>query len=195
MKSLLALAFAATLAAQNPPQATPPSPQGPTGPMPRRGPGPGFGGPAGPGFPAFAGGPGGPGMPGMPGGLRGLPGKWWQDPNIRQRLGLTDDQRNRMEEVFRAQRLRLIDLNANLQREEAALEPLIEADQIDESKAVAQSDRVVQARAELEKTNSRFLIAIRRILTPDQWRKMEAERRQMRPSFGPPAGARPPQQD
>ncbi len=191
MKSLLALAFAATLAAQTPPQA-PPNPQGPNPPGPRPGPGFGHGGP-GPGFPAFAGGPGGPGMPG--GGLRGLPGKWWQDPNVRQRLGLSDDQRNRMEEVFRAHRLRLIDLNANLQREEAALEPLLEADQIDESKAVAQSDRVVQARAELEKTNSRFLIAIRRILTPDQWRKMEAERRQMRPAFGPPAGPRPPQQD
>jgi Spy/CpxP family protein refolding chaperone len=127
-------------------------------------------------------------------GFRGLPGKWWQDPNVRQRLVLTDDQTKRMEDVFRAHRLRLIDLNAQLQREEAALDPLIEADQIDEAKAVAQSDRVVQARAELEKANSRFLIGMRRIMSPEQWRKMEADRRQMpRPFPGPPQGVRPPQ--
>jgi Spy/CpxP family protein refolding chaperone len=116
---------------------------------------------------------------GPPPGFRGLPGKWWQDPNVRQRLNLTEEQSKKMEEVFRAHRLRLIDLNANLQREEAGLEPLVEADQLDEAKALAQSDRVVQARAELEKANSRFLIGIRKILTPEQWRKMEAERRQM----------------
>jgi Spy/CpxP family protein refolding chaperone len=132
----------------------------------------------------------GPAMRGP--GFRGLPGKWWQDPNVRQRLALTDDQTKRMEEVFRAHRLRLIDLNAQLQREEAALEPLLEADAIDETKAVAQSDRVVQARADLEKANSRFLIGMRRILTPDQWRKMEAERHQM-PQ--PPQPPRSPQEE
>lgn len=179
MKSLLLVAFAAVLCAQ------PPANGGPQGPPPQgfppQGPGPGGGGPG------FGGGRGPMGPPG----LRGLPGKWWQDPNIRQRLSLTDEQSKKMEEVFRAHRLRLIDLNANLQREEANLDPLLEADQIDEAKAVAQSDRVVLARAELEKANSRFLIGIRRILSPEQWRKMEAERRPMPRFPGPPPGARP----
>jgi len=35
---------------------------------------------------------------------------------------------------------------------------------------------VAQARAELEKANARFLLAIRSKLTPDQWKQMQADR-------------------
>jgi len=59
----------------------------------------------------------------------------------------------------------------------------MEADQPDEARIVAQIDKVAQARAELEKANARMLLGIRRVLTPDQWKKLQAEA--PRPGRGP----------
>jgi Spy/CpxP family protein refolding chaperone len=92
-----------------------------------------------------------------------------------QRLALNSDQQKKMDDIFQQNRLKLIDLNATLQKEEVMLEPLVAADQPDEPRILAQIDKVAQARAELEKANARFLLGIRRLLTPDQWKKLQAE--------------------
>jgi protein CpxP len=121
--------------------------------------------------------------------LRGGPhGRWWNNPEMAQKLGLTPEQQKKIDEVFQQSRLKLIDLNASLQKEEVILEPLVGADQPDESKILPQIDRVAQARAELEKANARMLLGIRRVLTPEQWKKLRAKERS-RPGMGP--GHRP----
>jgi Spy/CpxP family protein refolding chaperone len=141
-----------------------PSPGGPDGPPQRPGrPGRGMRGPGGPG------GPGGP--------LRlGPPGRWWDDPEFIKKLGLSDDQQKKMDDIFNSARLKLIDLSASVQKEEAIMEPLVAADPPDENKLLAQIDRVAQARAELEKANARMLLGIRSQLTHEQWLKLKAER-------------------
>ena len=101
-------------------------------------------------------------------------GRWWQNQEMVQRLGLTADQQKKMEDIFQQSRLKLIDLNAALRKEEAIMEPLMAADQPDEAKLLAQVDKVAQARAELEKANGRMLVGMRRLLTPDQWKKLQA---------------------
>ncbi len=105
----------------------------------------------------------------------GPPGKWWNDADIVQRLGLTAEQQQKIESLFQQSRLKLIDLSAALEKQEAILDPLIEADHPDEPKILSQIDRVAQARAELEKANARFLLGIRNVLTPDQWHKLKTE--------------------
>jgi len=82
--------------------------------------------------------------------------------------------------LFQQSRLKLIDLSASLQKEEAILEPLVEADRPDEGQVLAQIDRVAQARAELEKANARMLLGFRGVLTQDQWKKLQAEERPWR---------------
>jgi periplasmic protein CpxP/Spy len=66
-------------------------------------------------------------------------------------------------------------LSAALQKEEAILEPLLEADRPDETMVLSQIDRVAQARAELEKSNARMLLGFRGVLTLDQWKKLQTE--------------------
>jgi Spy/CpxP family protein refolding chaperone len=80
-----------------------------------------------------------------------------------------------MDDIFQQNRLKLIDLNATLQKEEITLEPLVASDSPDEPKILSQIDRVAQARAELEKANAPFLLGIRRVLTQEQWKKLQAE--------------------
>jgi Spy/CpxP family protein refolding chaperone len=105
----------------------------------------------------------------------GPPGRWWMDPALVQKLGLTPDQQKRIDALFQQNRLKLIDLSAGVQKEEAVLEPLLEADRPDEAQVLAQIDRIAQARAELEKANARMLLGFRGVLALDQWKKLQAE--------------------
>jgi periplasmic protein CpxP/Spy len=91
-----------------------------------------------------------------------------------------------MEALFRQNRLKLITLSTDLQMQEAPLRLLLEADHPDEPRVLAQIDKIAQARADLEKANARFLLGLRNILTPEQWRKLEFERGPL-----PPPGDRP----
>ena len=113
-------------------------------------------------------------------------GRWWNNPDFVKKLSLTPDQQKKMEAVFEQSRPGLTDLSATVRKEEMAMEPLLSADQPDESKILAQIDRVAQARAELEKSYARMLLGLRRVLTPDQWKTLQADDPHGRfPRFGP----------
>lgn len=113
-----------------------------------------------------------------------------------ERLGLTADQQKRIDAQFQQSRLKLIDLSAAVEKEEVTLEPLLEVDQPDEKTVLAQIDRIAQARAELEKANAAMLLGFRRVLSADQWKRLQAEqsprleqqRGQQRGGPGPPDG-------
>lgn len=126
------------------------------------------------------------------GALQGPEGRWWGNPDLVQKLGITSDQVKRMDDILQQHRLRLVDLHANLERQELLLDPLVNADQPDEPKILAQIDKVAQARADLEKANARMLLDIRRVLSADQWQKLKTEHPVPRPvvRLGPPAPGR-----
>ena len=109
-------------------------------------------------------------------GAQGDHGRWWNNPRVVERLKLTDDQRKAMDGILLEHREKLIDLRASLQKAELELEPLVKDDQPNEGRILAQIDKVAQARAELEKANARFLLAIRGKLTPDQWKQVQDAR-------------------
>jgi len=164
---LMLILVGAIARAQGQPPVPPQGPDAPTPPPAQR---PGGRGPGGPPPPPQA------NRPPMERALHAGPrGRWWNNPDMVQKLALTADQQKRMDDIFQQNRLKLIDLNATVQKEEVIMEPLMASDQPDEARIVAQIDRVAQARAELEKTNARFLLAIRRVLNTDQWKKLQAE--------------------
>jgi periplasmic protein CpxP/Spy len=107
---------------------------------------------------------------------QGEHGRWWNNPQTAERLKLTDAQRKAMDDTLQQHRETLVDLRGSLEKAELALEPMMKEDQPNESQILAQIDKVAGARAELEKANARFLLAIRSKLTPDQWKQMQADR-------------------
>lgn len=100
-------------------------------------------------------------------------GRWWNNPRMIAALKLTDDQRKAMDGILLDHREKLIDLHASLQKAELEMQPLMSADQPDENAILAQIDKVASARADLEKANARFLLAIRAKLTPEQWKQVQ----------------------
>jgi len=109
-------------------------------------------------------------------GAQGDRGRWCNNPRVIERLKLTDDQRKAMDGILLEHREKLIDLRGTLQKAELELEPLMRDDQPNEARIVAGIDKVAQARADLEKANARFLLAIRGKLTPEQWKQVQAFR-------------------
>ncbi len=125
--------------------------------------------------PALAGTP----TPSLPGeGGEGPEGMWWKNSEIVQKLGLSQAQVSQIEQIFYQYRLKLIDLHADVEKQEAMLQPLIEADQPDEAKVSAQLDQLLAARARLEKANTMMMLSIRRTLSVEQWKRLQAMQRE-----------------
>jgi Spy/CpxP family protein refolding chaperone len=108
--------------------------------------------------------------------FEGSHGQFWNNPKIVEQLKLTDEQRKAMDAILLAHREKLIDLKATEEKAELEMQPLMGADQPNETAVLAQIDKIAAARAELEKANARFLLAIRAKLTPDQWKQVQAFR-------------------
>lgn len=106
----------------------------------------------------------------------GAHGQWWNNPMVVKQLTLTDDQRKAMDGILQDHRMKLIDLQANLEKAEVTLGPLMKADTPDRAAIESQIDKVVMARADLEKANARFLLDIRMKLTPEQWKQLQTLR-------------------
>jgi Spy/CpxP family protein refolding chaperone len=102
--------------------------------------------------------------------------QFWNNPRLVEQLKLTDEQRKEMDAILLSNREQLIDLHATEEKAELEMQPLMSADQPNETAILAQIDKIAGTRAELEKANARFLLAIRAKLTPDQWKQVQAFR-------------------
>lgn len=99
-------------------------------------------------------------------------GMWWKNPEVATRIGLSADQQKQIGDLFLQSRLQLIHIHASLQEQQLMLEPLLNANPVDQPKAMAQIDKIADTRAELEKSNAKMLLSIRGVLTADQWTKL-----------------------
>jgi protein CpxP len=122
-------------------------------------------------------GPGGPGRGGpgpMMHGRDGMFGAWWKDSEVAKQIELTPEQSKQIEQKFTESRLKLIDERADLEKQETLLGSMMEEDRPDEARVGAQLDKVVAARGRLEKENAMMMLSIRRVLSVEQWKKLQA---------------------
>lgn len=103
------------------------------------------------------------------------PGTWWKNPTTVTALALTTDQQKKLDDTFMQSRISLIHLHASLEEEQLKLEPLLNANPPDQSKALAQISKIADLRADLEKANAKMLLSLRGVLSADQWTKLQAE--------------------
>lgn len=99
-------------------------------------------------------------------------GAWWINSALMARLGITDDQKAQIERVFENHRLNLESNKAALEKEEAQLAQLLNAEPFDRNAALAQSNRVIQARSDLERENALMTLEMRERLTRAQWMQL-----------------------
>jgi len=101
-------------------------------------------------------------------------GAWWKNSEIVRKLNLTEEQVKKVSKTFLDHKLQLIDLQADLDKQELRLQPLLDVDQPDASKVGAQIDLITTARGRLEKENAMMMLDIRRWLSVEQWKKLKS---------------------
>lgn len=131
---------------------------------------------------------------------------WWDTPFARN-LNLNADQQRTIRETVRDYRSRLIDLRAETEKAEIAVEDAFNEENVDQKKASEAIERLATARADLIRTVTQMSLKMRMVLTADQWRRLqERRRREMEDRRGPglnrpnrqgpgPGGANPPPPD
>jgi Spy/CpxP family protein refolding chaperone len=113
----------------------------------------------------------------MRGGLQlGPPGRWWDDRQFGQEIGLSAPQKNRMDGIFKANRGTLLTLYRSLEQEESTLEKLTRKNHPDEQQIFQQIDQITKARGALEKANAHMLLEIRKQLTDQQIERLDEHR-------------------
>jgi len=116
---------------------------------------------------------------------------WWDSPVSRE-IGLSEDQRARIEQVVREYRSKLIDLRAAVEKAEADLGDALNEEKFDLKRASEAADRVVKSRSELTAAFSQMSVRLRGILTVQQWRDLQRRRPQAGHGLGVgPQGPRP----
>jgi Spy/CpxP family protein refolding chaperone len=100
-------------------------------------------------------------------------GKWWQNSDVAKKLQLSDGQISQLDQVFYEHRLKLIDEEAEMQKQDLKLQTLLDADQPDEGQVGSQVDQVLQARGKLEREFTFMNLDLRKVLSVDQWRQLK----------------------
>ncbi len=119
-------------------------------------------------------GPMGPGR--MMWGHHGRMGSWWRNPEVAERIGLSGQQKEQLEKISQDSRLKMIDLRADLEKQQVIMEPMLESYHPDEAQVLEQVDKLSRARAAVEKERIQTMLATRSVLTEDQWNKLKESR-------------------
>jgi periplasmic protein CpxP/Spy len=101
-------------------------------------------------------------------------GAWWKNSETVSKLQLSEDQVRKIEQTYLDHKLKLIDLQADLEKQELRLQPLLDEDHPEEGKVGTQIDLITTARGRLEKENAMMMLAIRSQLSVEQWKKLKS---------------------
>lgn len=109
--------------------------------------------------------------------------------SIASKLGLTDEQREKVRQIVFESNQARIDVQARSQKAEAELRHLLMAETLDEKAITKALDASNAAEAELRKNRVQLAISLRKIVTADQWRQLQDLRRERMKERGGPPGA------
>ncbi len=115
------------------------------------------------------------GAPPAPGTMQlGPAGRWWDDKTFSNALGLKQQQQQRMDAVFNANKAALYSTYRSLKTEEAKLDTMQRAESPDEDAILAQIDKVTALRGQLTKSTATLMLQLRKELTPEQIKQLES---------------------
>jgi Spy/CpxP family protein refolding chaperone len=99
-------------------------------------------------------------------------GAWWMNTTLMQRLGITDDQKAKIERTFENHRQAILSTTDQLEKEEALLAKLLDTEPVDRNAVYTQIDRVTQSRSEMERAGALMTLEMREYLTQAQWEQL-----------------------
>jgi Spy/CpxP family protein refolding chaperone len=108
------------------------------------------------------------------------PGRWWRLPELSRDMGLTDREKQMLDDMFVKNRNALIDLRSDIEKEQLKLEDLLAKDTFNETAAKAQFKRVEDKRVKIAFERFQFILDARKLLGPERFRILTAKFEEMK---------------
>ncbi|UCF91300.1 MAG: periplasmic heavy metal sensor [Desulfobacterales bacterium] len=99
--------------------------------------------------------------------------KWWYNPQIARNLNLTNQEIRRLDQLFDASRRDLMQLKIAVEREQGALDKLLNRKKVNDAEVQQQFRRLEQARTRLADERLRFVVEVRRIIGADRFQQLK----------------------
>ncbi len=117
---------------------------------------------------------------------------WWQNPVTLKNLNLSDAQAKQLSQIQQTYVNRLMDLRAAVAKADSNLEDVFNQPAVDDVKADAAVDQYANARDNMTRELTRMSLAMRNVLTADQWQQLLAMQNGRAARGGPGRGRRGP---
>lgn len=114
------------------------------------------------------------------GGLDAPRGKWWNRPQVAQRLNLTQEEMAQLDTAYLESRRAMIRLRSDLQLEQLELEALVESSEFNEAAVMSQFKMVDVARQHLATERFSFLVEVRKLLGQHRYLELKRNFKQFR---------------
>jgi Spy/CpxP family protein refolding chaperone len=98
------------------------------------------------------------------------PGRWWRLPKLSKEMGLTDREKQTLDDMFVKNRNALIDMRSDIEKERLKLEDILAKEPLNEAAAKAQFKRVEEKREKLAFERFQFILDARKVLGPERFR-------------------------
>jgi Spy/CpxP family protein refolding chaperone len=98
-----------------------------------------------------------------------------------QKLGLPQDMVQKVQDLTFDANEKLINLEADLKRAQLALDRLLRSPNPADADVLRQVEEVGRAETAVRKNRIQLMVAIKRLLGPDTWAKLEAEMDELHP--------------
>jgi Spy/CpxP family protein refolding chaperone len=100
------------------------------------------------------------------------PGKWWQRPEVIRELQLSNEQQDRLDDIFRTAANGLIDAKGEVEKLEIALRGELDKPQIQRAAVLRIAKQLNEARGRRFEQEIAMLVDMRAVLNDQQWTKM-----------------------
>ncbi len=102
------------------------------------------------------------------------PGKWWQRQEIVRQLQLTNEQQDKLEDIFRSAASGLIDAKGEVEKLQIAMRGEIDRPQLRRAEVLRIARQLSDARGRLFEREIAMLLEMHGVLNDQQWNRMRA---------------------
>ncbi len=104
---------------------------------------------------------------------KNVPGKWWKNKKIVEKLELNNDQVNQIEGIFSSKKGKIRGLDSDLKKKERELNDAIKNPNSSKEDVLRLSNEVEEIRGSMRRVKVDMLLQIREVLKPEQRIKLQ----------------------
>jgi Spy/CpxP family protein refolding chaperone len=112
------------------------------------------------------------------------PGRWWENERLIEHVGLSEEQQAQIRDIVYEHARRMIDLKATVEKAGLDLRASVDQKEFDPAPVRDAHARFQTARQKLESERFEMLLAVRQVLTYEQWQKIEGLKQRVQQNRG-----------